>query len=329
MKRVCLLFCALLAASACSGPMLSAVGESDDLVIVTSDVATEQLTRAAIEVGEHPVPWLLDEPTFKTSVRTLSEIKGVTNRRHLLLVGTWEDEMGKFAGRRFEQLTAGGGTRMAISNDVWAEGQVVAAVVGPNERAVAEYLSANARDIIGRIERASLDRLAAGLCSTQESRRMSEALVDRFGWSLCLPKEYELFTTPDDVSFAFFRRTRPDRTVFVAWRDGGPDDVTPELAAAWRATLSAMYLDGDEIEERRPFLSDRTTLSGLEAVRLTGWWANRRLVGGGPFVSYCFYAPEQERVYMVDASLFAPSFDKTALMRNLEGIVTTFRPGNE
>jgi hypothetical protein len=158
---------------------------------------------------------------------------------------------------------------------------------------------------------------------------MAPALIERFGWSLCLPREYELFTTEDGSGFAFFRRQRPDRTVFVAWRDGTPSDVTEDAATAWREQLSRAYLDGDEIEWRRPFNAETTALDGHDAIRLTGWWANRELVGGGPFVSYCFAVPEQGRVYLVDASLFAPSFDKTALMRNIESIVRTFHAATE
>lgn len=325
MKRLLFLSIASLFLVSCTGPTISAVGESDDLVIVTARGASERLVRTAVATCELPVPWLLDEPAFKTTVRTLDQIRGVTNRRHLVIVGTWEDEAGEFAGERFDALEDGRAARLAISTDVWAEGQVAAAVVGPDEEAVISFLNGNREDLVERIELASERRLARSLCAADEADEMSAALLERFGWSLCPPGEYELFTSPEDGRFVFFRRTKPDRTVFVAWRDGDSSDVTEDEATAWREQLARTYLDGDEIEWRRPFFTEPARLAGSDAVRLTGWWANRELVGGGPFVSYCFAVPEQGRVYLVDASLFAPSFDKTALMRNLESIVRTFR----
>jgi hypothetical protein len=325
MKRLALLLTGSILLVSCSGPTLSAVGEADDLVIVTADDASDRLLQTVVSVGERPEAWLLDEPVFKTTVRRLSEIKGVTNRRHVLLVGTWDDGMGAYAERRFEALERGAPPGLVLAEDLWAEGQVAGAVVGPDEASVMTYLNENAAGIMTRFELAAERRLARNLCATGEAERMAEALIERFGWSLCLPKEYELFTTPGDAGFAFFRRTRPDRTVFVAWRQGGAADVTEDEATRWREQLSRMYLDGDEIEWRRPFFADGVTFSGADAVRLSGWWANRELVGGGPFLSYCFAVPEQGRVYLVDASLFAPGFDKTALMRNLESILRTFR----
>ncbi|MBD3367851.1 MAG: DUF4837 family protein [Candidatus Eisenbacteria bacterium] len=328
MRRIICLLPALLLMVSCSGPTISAVGESDDLVIVTAGGASDRLVRTAVGVAEQPVAWLLDEPVFASTVRTLDQIKRVTNRRHLLLVGTWEDELGAFAERRFEGLERGAPPEFVIATDVWAEGQVAAAVVGPDEKSVVAFLKERAAGIILEIELVSERRLARNLCSTGEADRRAAALIERFGWSLCLPDQYELFTTQEGEPFAFFRRTRPDRTVFVAWRQGDAADVTEDAATAWRQELSVKYLDGDEIERRRPFSAETARLAGRRAVRLRGWWANTELVGGGPFVSYCFAVPEQGRVYLVDASLFAPSFDKTALMRNLEAIVRTFRTGD-
>jgi len=95
-------------------------------------------------------------------------------------------------------------------------------------------------------------------------------------------------------------------------------DVAPD------AELVLAYYDGDQIEWRRPFEADTVAFADGTALRLSGWWANERLLGGGPFRLYCFAVPEQERVYLVDGSLFAPGMDKVPLMRNLDAIARTF-----
>ena len=86
----------------------------------------------------------------------------------------------------------------------------------------------------------------------------------------------------------------------------------------------ARYFDGDVIEWKRPVEVEQVDFLGRPAVRVSGWWGNRTLVGGGPFRTYCFYEPSSERVYLLDISLFAPGVDKTALMRNLDAIAHTF-----
>ena len=75
---------------------------------------------------------------------------------------------------------------------------------------------------------------------------------------------------------------------------------------------------------RRELAVEAVEFAGRPAVRLSGWWGNRALVGGGPFRSYCFFEPSQRRVYIIDVSLFAPGVGKVPLMRNLDAVAHTF-----
>ncbi len=72
--------------------------------------------------------------------------------------------------------------------------------------------------------------------------------------------------------------------------------------------------------------ADTVMLAGEPALRLRGWWGNRELTGGGPFVSYCLYSPDDHVVYYIDANLFAPGLEKTPFIRHLDGVLMTFRP---
>jgi hypothetical protein len=167
-------------------------------------------------------------------------------------------------------------------------------------------------------------RLADRLKEDADESGMTRALEERFGWSIAPPTGYDFFTTDAEEGFVFFRRTRPDRTIFVHWESGGPDLVSEEHVLSSREELAMRYFDGDVIERQRPLITERVDFLGRRAVRVSGWWGNRELVGGGAFRTYCFHEPTQGRVYIVDASLFAPGFDKTSLMRNLDAIAHTF-----
>jgi hypothetical protein len=167
-------------------------------------------------------------------------------------------------------------------------------------------------------------RLARKLKSDAEDAGMTAALEERFGWSIAPPTGYDFFTTDAEDGFVLFRRTRPDRSIFVYWEEGSADSITRAFALAKRQELALKYYDGDVIEERRPLIVENVDFLGQPGVRVAGWWGNRELVGGGPFLMYCFHEPSQNRIYMVDTSLFAPGFDKISLMRNLDAIAHTF-----
>lgn len=310
----------------CSGPTVAAFGESDDLVVVREEGALGRAEALLLAALEAEVPWLIGEGAFRVTVTTPEEFRRLTNRRHILLVGTWEDAgVVELVRTRVGGLEPGRPPALRVVEDIWAEGQIVGAMMGDSGEALARHLEQNGEAVASELETAAVARLARTLRDRAEAGGLPARLEGRFGWSLSPPSGYDFITTHADAGFVFFRRTRPDRSIFVQWQPGRPEDVTSEYATTKRAALAARYYDGDEIEWRREFTAEETDFNGRPAVRLSGWWGNRELVGGGPFRTYCLYDDASGRVYLIDASLFAPGLDKVPLMRNLEASLQTFR----
>jgi hypothetical protein len=309
----------------CGGPVVTAAGESDDLVIIRDEAAA----RAALALRsalESPVGWLLEEHAFRGAEVSPDRFEHFTNRRHIVLVGIWGARgVERLVRGRVAGLDEDAPPRFEIVEDIWARGQVVGVVMGRDENDIIEYVMANGEAVLERFEEAAVARAAKNLCRRAGRTGIEEALAERFGWSICPPKGYDLFSADVEKGFAFFRRTRPDRTISIYWQDGEASFASEEFAIAKRTELGQRFFDGDEIEWRRELAVDAVEFGGRPAVRLSGWWANRELVGGGPFRSYCFFEPSQGRVYLVDLSLFAPALDKVPMMRNLDAVAHTFR----
>ncbi len=310
----------------CSGPMMAAFGESNDVVVIRSDTAGAKAARALVEALRAESDWIVGEELFQTTIANPSRLSGLTNRRHIVLLGTWDDpEMTDLVMSRIRGLEPGGPPKVRVVEDIWAKGQIVMAVIANDEAELVEYVHRNGTDIAEELVVATRERLARNLRDLVEKTGFHLEMEDRFGWSLCPPQGYDLHTTNEERGLVFFRRVRPDRTLFVYWRSGSEDDVTEEFVVTTRDELGNLYFDGDKIEWRRDFVVERIEFRGLPALCVSGWWGNRDLVGGGPFRSYCFFEPSQGRVYLVDAALFAPGMDKTPLMRNLDAALHTFR----
>lgn len=322
---VCVL--ALAALVSCTGPVVTAVGNSDDLVVIY-DEGSPELLAVVVAALESPNSWLLGEPAFKPTLTTLEASGDLKNIRHVLLVGTWDSgSVGEMVHEVFPGLSEDDPAGLHFAEDVWAKRQMVGALMGSDAEAVAAFIRERGDELHERLEQAALRRLSASLRETAVDAGMAAALAERFGWSISPPTGYDFYTTDAGEGFIFFRRTRPDRTFFVYWTDGSPDFVSEQFVLSRREELAGRYLDGDIIEWNRPVEAERVDFLGRSAVRVSGWWGNRALVGGGPFRSYCFFEPSQGRVYLVDGSLFAPGFDKMALMRNLDAIAHTFTVG--
>jgi hypothetical protein len=311
----------------CGGPVVTAAGESDDLVIVRDEGAATA-ARALGDVMVAPVRWLLDESAFRVAETAPDKFRLYTNRRHLLLVGVWgHGGVEALVRRRVEGLSRDDPPELVLVRDIWAKGQVVGVLMGRSDDELVEHVGRAGDEIFERFEAAVVERFAENLRHRASATGIEEALVERFGWSLAPPKGYDLFSAGAEEGFAFFRRTAPDRTVSVYWQDGEEEFASGQFAIAKRDELGERYFDGDEIEWRRELRVEEIEFAGRPAVRLSGWWANRDLVGGGPFRSYCFFEPSQRRVYLIDVGLFAPGQNKVPLMRNLDAVAHTFAAG--
>jgi len=322
-----LLGAAALSSLSCSGPTVSAFGEIDDVVIVAGSTAAGRAVALLDDALSAEGTWLLGEEHFKTHVVGIRELGDYTYRRNLVILGTWEDsEAARVVNSRVGGIAEGDRPRPRSVEDIWGEGQVVTALMADSEKELVEYISSNGEDVVAELVDAIRTRLARKLEEELESTGFDAEMRDRFGWSLGPPAGYGLHTSKESEGLVFFRKTAPDRTIFVHWEQGAPGDVTDEFMIEKRNEIGALYFDGDAVERRRELVFERTELAGLPALRMSGWWGNRELIGGGPFRSYCVHVPWQGRTYMVDAALFAPADDKTPLMRNLDAALQTFRP---
>ncbi len=322
---VCLAAAVVVAAASCSGPVVTAVGESDDLIIIQDPDETPNATAKAVALMESPNTWLLEEPHFKTTVTSPSDAGDLRNRRQILVLGTWTGgDVERLVRSRLPGLRPGEPPKLYVDRDVWAKGQIVAAIMARNEDELTAFLEKAGPEVLARYENAAVERFVDKLRTDAESVGIEEELGRRFGWSLAPPTGYDFFTTHEGSRFVFFRRVRPDRTVSVYWQDGEAHHVTGEYATVLREEIAESFFEGDELMEARPLDVADVQFAGRKAVMLSGWWGNRTLIGGGPFRSYCFFDPSRKRVYLVDVMLFAPALDKVPLMRNLDVIANTF-----
>jgi len=314
----------------CTGPTVAAFGEIDDVVVLVGEGASgrpAELLEAALRADS---AWLVGEQRFKARVADVRELNDFTYRRHLLLLGTWDDpHMSKVVRSRVGGMAPGDPPTARAVEDIWGEGQVVMAVMAGSRSELTEYLSNSSHEVVDRLVSAARDRLARKLREELEDTGFDLEMDGRFGWSLGPPTGYDLHPGHEEEGMAFFRKTRPDRTIFVHWTAGSPDDVTEEYAIEKRNEMGSLYFDGDQVEWRRELVVDNVEFRGRRALCVSGWWGNRELVGGGPFRSYCFHVPEQRRTYLIDAAVFAPALEKTPIVRNLDAALHTFRAAGD
>lgn len=320
-----------LFSTACSGTEL-ALGDVNSIIVGASP-------EFWAEVGDTVTSAL--QPTITTTVER-EEVFQVTQEhpadstwrrfrrfRQLLLVGTADDPWMEVAlGKARTDVEAPGWTRVA---DVWARGQVATVVLLPENgtaEALVELLPELREDYLDRYRRWALNRMFL----TGPDSALADTLRQTAGFSLIVPNVYR-WRQRDSVFL--FRNDNPDpseliRQFAVTWMSPPPDSLTTPELLAWRDTLSGTHYQYRHVNDSTLMSTASVTVGGWEAERLQAVWKNPPEAdwpAAGNFIVQTVRCPQQDRLYLVDAWLYAPGRDKFEYMYQLQTILDSFRCG--
>ncbi|HUH12575.1 MAG TPA: DUF4837 family protein [Longimicrobiales bacterium] len=216
--------------------------------------------------------------------------------------------------------------------DVWARGQVITAVVLPEEepRAALQTLLPQIR---ARIQQRFRSYVLERMFVSGMNERLRDRLGEEHGFSLIVPDVYQYRALAEDVHL--FRNDFPDvstlvRSILVTWRAGAAPEATPEAALAWRDSVVAQHYQRPMETPREPLAVSEVDDAPGPAIQVQGIWQapEGEFPGGGPFITQVIACPEQGRTYLLDAWLYAPGKDKYEYMLQLEALLGTFRCGS-
>ena len=217
------------------------------------------------------------------------------------------------------------------ASDVWARGQTVTAVVIEEGQSIDEGLR-NALGELNALYDAQYRQLAEGrMFISGPDTALADTLRSTAGFSLLLPVVY---TWASRDSVYIFRNDNPDpseliRQVAVTWASPIPDGMEGEDFLAWREELATQHYTDEQVNELGSVQAGRFNFAGLDAYQIQAVWQSPpgAWPAGGPFVLRAVACPSQDRMYLIDAWLYAPGKEKYQYMIQLEKILDSFECG--
>ncbi|MCB0747266.1 MAG: DUF4837 family protein, partial [Ignavibacteriae bacterium] len=137
-----------------------------------------------------------------------------------------------------------------------------------------------------------------------------------------------------DEKFVWLRRgmnTDMERWIFIHWiENGSPEFLHADTITAERNRLTKNYYrttdDSAYVELYDDYKMDsEVNFNGKYALMTQGLWRFNDQSGGGPFISYTFYDEKTRRIYMLDASIFAPKYFKKSLLQQVDVLLHSFK----
>lgn len=217
------------------------------------------------------------------------------------------------------------------ASDVWARGQTVTAVVTP-EGEVAQALLGALDELHALYDRQYRQLATTRMFVSQPDSALVDTLQNRAGFSLLFPMVYD-WATQDSVYI--FRNDNPDpseliRQVAVTWASPIPLGMEGEDFLAWRQEIANDYYSDAQVAVTDNVTAGPFTFDGLDAYQIQAVWQSPpdEFPAGGPFVLRAVACPDQDRMYLLDAWLYAPGKEKYQYMIQLETILDSFRCGD-
>jgi Domain of unknown function (DUF4837) len=318
-----------VAAAGCGGTAL-AYGDANSIVAAMSPDLWSRASDDIYGALEPTIHTVRNEKTFTVTYQDPTQaLWGNLRRfRQILLVGTGEEPWMKDAVSQARTPVTGPGLYKAY--DVWARGQQITMVILSSPDSL-DQLRVHLAEVNKALDDQYREWAKSRMYMSGTDTALADTLMRTAHFSLTLPAVYRY--TRSDSTWTF-RNDNPDpseliRQVAVTWRTPIPVDFGRDDVLSWRAQLASTYTDRQVVDlsdaEEAPFQYQGHPAYGIQAV-----WKNApdlKWPAAGPFITRTVTCPQQDRMYLLDAWLYAPGKEKYEYMIQLQTIVDSFRCG--
>ena len=216
-------------------------------------------------------------------------------------------------------------TGIIYKHDVWASPQCVIQLSAPTSAQASELLKEKGPMIISSFEQAERDRVIRNT-RRYEERDIYPAVARVFGGSPHFPSGYKIRKITDDFAWiADDKQVYQDVFIYRYPVEADPftlDKIVTHRNAILKENVPGMF-DGTYMTTSEFFTPTLEYLKyrGRDLVQVRGMWEVQNDFMGGPFVSHSFYSPDGSEIYVAEAWVYAPQFDKRQYLRQVESVL--------
>ncbi len=325
-------FLALVAVTfaACADSSRLAYGDANSIIAAMDPGVWDEVRDDVYAALEPRIQTVRAEKTFTVTYQdpSGSDWTNLRRFRQMLVAGTADDPWMKQALELARTEVTGPGLYRAY--DVWARGQQ-ATIVLAEPGTVAAEVRRHASEINEMLDEQYREYARSRMYMTGADTALADTLMRTARFQLIVPNVYR-WTRQD--SLYTFRNDNPDpaeliRQIAVTWRSPVPEGIQGEDILAWRAQVSESYGEPQDVD-----LSDvaagQFEYQGQAAYQIQATWKNPPALdwpAAGPFITRAIICGQQDRMYLLDAWLYAPGKEKYEYMIQLETILDSFRCG--
>lgn len=312
-------------------------GMPHEVVVAVSPTLQEMIQDSVVELLSPIRPPLRREGTLQVLFEDPYSQEWALRRlaRSEILIGTENDPFIVQALRKGKRAQERAIPALVERKDLWARNQDVRVLLVNPEENLFDQITPILADLRQQLHRRFRDGVLERMFVSGKNTVLQDSLLDTAGFGLLLPNVYR-HTRGDSVHV--FRNDNPNprkliRQFAVTWRPLIPAE-TVQLGSllAWRQKLSESFYSFPQETEPETISVRGGAFGKANGVEVLGSWTNPRgslWPAGGPFILRAITCPAQDRLYLIDAWLYAPEREKGEYLIQLQTVLESFHCGEE
>lgn len=331
---------------ACDGDYRQrAIGDNDDIVVIMDRSLHEGETAEALQETFGQVIETLpgrDEHLYRLrfeDFRNNEELDQLRKFKNVIVAGPVDDQTNVSSFIRAllseqveERVRRGESFAFPLRNH-WYRDQWTLILASNSDEELADHIRNAGERLVQNALEVEFARWEESIYRRHEQTHLSDDLMERYGWSVRMQHDY--IKTIDTLNVVIYRRSLPenDRWMWAWWKDGVSDSdfIDRDWINATRDSLMERNVQGTRegsyvtTEYRRPVETRQLEREDrLLAWETLGTWRMTGDFMGGPFVSFTYYDPASERLFMIEYGQFAPSVSKRRFVQQFRAMGRTF-----
>ncbi|MFN5169561.1 MAG: DUF4837 family protein [Cyclobacteriaceae bacterium] len=246
---------------------------------------------------------------------------------------------GLFTPESIAQIKTDSALFVQTQEDVYARHQSVMFLFAKTEAELIQKVRQNGAQLTAYFDRTERVRQTQALYKAGELKGVNQWVQKNYGCSFRVPFGYQLVMSKSDFLWARQINPRDDKNVFIARTPYRSEkQFSRDSLIAFRNAVCRQYLFEDPdvpdsylITEMnapgKPVNVKPITFHNEYAVELRGLWRANNFSMGGPFQAIAVVDRSSNYLYYLEGFVFSPERDQRELMRELETILYSFRPG--
>lgn len=345
-----------------------AVGVEGEVTVVMDSTSWKGPVGDAFRSNVAPYVNTLPQPERLFSLRQIdlnseSTYDRVQDQKNIVFVAPLSDttnEANFLRDRLSEdvrQAVQDGESVVVARPNLWRKSQRVFYVTAATPDALVETLESRSKTMRESFRTVTLDRMEREMFEQERQFALEDSLLQMHDFMVKVQHDYVIAaqdtTGPEQTVWLARVLSDTRRDVIVHYvENASPSRITPEWIIETRDSLTREYIRGNvagfaRVDKRRELTTSDSDFLGRygyqteglwhlvadpDSVEIEGDYGDQEYIemgGGGPFVNYTFYDQPSGRVYMIDGSVFAPTYDKLQFLRQMKVIARSFRTERE